>query len=758
MTMPKVAIIDKYPSNTRYNQFFDFDFDLLHLSDVRKDKILKKDITLDLTLQEGYDFVILVGAEPAKFVAKITGITTSQGFLIEEKFLPLTNPAMAKIKPESLPAFTKAVDSINAYVKGEHAAIANVETYFIQDENVAIKYLTKLLASDFKYLAVDTETTSLYARDGYVLGISLSHKEKFGVYIDSDYITDTVQALLQKLFLAKTCVFHNAKFDIKMLEYHFDFVFDKVEDTMMIHYLLDESPGTHGLKPLSIKYTDLGDYDKELDEFRNNYCKNHKIKRADFTYDLIPAPILSTYAAIDTAATIELFNKFFPSIEGSEGLTNVYRNIMVPAMKFLCEMEENGVPFSRERLREAQVIFAARLHDLKTSFYSFDVVKHFEATTNKIFNPNSVIHLRTVFFDMLRLPVPDKRTDTGAISTDKEVLEELGKIHALPKAISEYKKMYKIKSTYLDKILLGLDSDDRLRTGFNLTTTTSGRLSSSGKLNMQQLPRDDKTVKRCIKAREGYEIVSQDLKTAEMYIAAVLSGDEKLRSVFVDGGDFHSSMAKIAFNINCPVEDIAEKHKELRQAAKAVTFGILFGSGAAKVGESIGKSTEEAQEIINEYFGNFPKLKKWLDLQKQLIKQHGELYSAFGRKRRLKNAFSSDRQVSGHAIRSGVNFQIQSVSSDLNLIAAFNTQLRIKQENLDVKIFALVHDSIIAEVKIEDKARYLQIMAEETQKDMGVSIPGSPVGLDVEIGEDYSFVKASAPVFDAENEFALLDE
>jgi len=758
MTMPKVAIIDKYKTNIRYSSFFDFDFDNLHLSDTRKDKILKKDITLDLTLVDNYDFVILVGAEAAKFCAKITGITTTQGFLLEEKFLPLTNPAMAKIKPESLPAFEKAVENINAYVAGDHKGVVAAETHFIQDSGMALKIVNKLRSLPFKFLSVDTETTALYPRDGYVLGISLSHKNKFGYYIDSDYVDEYVAEAMQKLFLEKTCVFHNAKFDIKMLQYHFDFKFDKVEDTLMMHYLLDETPGTHGLKQLSIKYTDLGNYDKVLDDFKKDYCKKFKLKQAQFTYDLIPPDILADYAAIDAAATIELFGMFNPYIQKSENLNAAYTNIMQPAMKFLVDIEENGVPFDIDRLKEAQGIFSEDLKKLKETFYTFDVVKEFEAETNKVFNPNSVMHLREVFFDRLKLPIPDKRTDTGAISTDKEVLGELAELHELPKAISEYKKKLKIKSTYLDKILLGLDTDGRLRTNFNLCSTTSGRLSSSGKLNMQQLPRDDKTVKRCIKAKEGYVIISQDLKTAEMYCAAVLSGDKNLMRVFSEGGDFHSSMAKIAFNLTCPVEDIAELFKEHRQAAKAVTFGILFGSGAAKVGESIGKSTEEAQEIINEYFGNFPRLKKWLDLQKNLIKQHGELYSFFGRKRRLKNAFSNDRAVSGHAVRSGVNFQIQSVSSDLNLIAAFNTHRRVLEEDIDAKIFALVHDSIIAEVKFEHVGRYLEIMKEETQRDMGIMIPGSAVGIDVEMGDDYSFVTPIDDFVDQEIENFALDD
>lgn len=743
--MTKVAVVDKFPVKNGYSNVFSFEFDYYSLAGQKttNGKVLKRDITLDFTQLEGYDYIILIGAEAAKFTAGITNITVSQGFLINDKWLPLTNPAMAKIKPEVRPAFEKAVSDIHAYIEGSHSGISDVETHYIDDANKAVRYLEKVINSDSKYIAVDTETTALYPRDGYLLGVSISHREKFGVYIDADCIDDKVTDLLQKLIDTKSIIMHNAKFDIKFMQYHLGLVFHEktLEDTMILHYLLDETPGTHGLKALSIKYTDLGDYDRELDLFKVQYCKKHRIKQADFTYDLIPTDTLAVYAAKDTAATIELFNIFYKVVRESQQLFKVYRDIMIPGAMFLVDVEENGVPFDPERLAEANIKLTQEIEQAKEQIYTFKAVKDFEKDTGKLFNPNSPAQLRAVFFEYLKLPLPEKRTATGAVSTDKEVLEELGKIHDLPKTISTYKKKYKIKSTYIDKVILGLDKDRRLRTNFNLTSTTSGRLSSSGKLNMQQLPRDDKTVKRTIKANPGYVIISQDLKTAEMYIAAVLSGDENLKKVFSQGGDFHSSMAKIAFNVKAPVEEIKDKHNDLRQAAKAVTFGILFGSGPAKVAETIGRSVEEAQEIIAEYFRNFRKLKKWLDSQKQQIKAHGSLYSYFGRKRRLTNAFSQDRQISGHAIRSGVNFQIQSVSSDVNLLAGINSLKIIKKEKLDAKIFALVHDSIIAEVLIEHVDRYLEILKEQTQRDYGVSIPNYPMGIDVEKGEDYSFIE-----------------
>ena len=164
------------------------------------------------------------------------------------------------------------------------------------------------------------------------------------------------------------------------------------------------------------------------------------------------------------------------------------------------------------------------------------------------------------------------------------------------------------------------DRDSRLRTNFNLHGTTSGRLSSSGKMNMQQIPRDNPIVKGCIKAGEGKKIVAMDLTTAEVYCAAVLANDKALMKVFQDGGNFHSQIAKLVFNLPGTVEEVTEHYSTERQMAKAVTFGIMYGAGPKKISEQVSKdsgkyfSTTEAKEVIEDYFSQFHGLKTWLDL------------------------------------------------------------------------------------------------------------------------------------------------
>ena len=743
----KIAVIDKAPNRTRYSEYFQFEFDHYHMSSKPITKLLKKDVDLEVDL-EPYNYVILVGAEAAKEYAKITSVTNYAGQLVNDKFIPISNPAMLAFKPEGKPDFQRAVDKIHKYIEGSLRPTAEGDYRGIDNTAEAVAFLQEILENAQGYVALDTETTALYPRDGYVLGLSMSYKSKHGRYILTDCLDEECMQLLEQIVKQFSIVFHNMKFDYKMIKYHLGLDFDRsrVHDTMVMHYVLDEAD-THGLKQLALKYTDYGDYDSELDEFKKEYCAKNGVLQDDFTYDLIPFDVISRYAAIDTAVTYDLFQKFWPIVQKNDKLLHVYKEILIPGTLFLMDMEEVGIPISRERMEAANFYLDEEIQKAKEAIYAFDEVKRFEQDTGKIFNPNSVMQLRVVLFDYLGLSPTGKKTATGAISTDAEVLEQLSEQHPLPKAILKVRQLGKIQNTYIQKILPELDRDNRIRTNFNLTFTTSGRLSSSGKFNAQQIPRDDPIIKGCIQAPSGYKIVSQDLTTAEMYYAAVLSSDKNLQKVFSSGGDFHSTIAKMVFNLPCEVEDVKKHYGAMRQSAKAISFGILYGSGASKVSQTVTKATgepypvEQAQSDIKQYFTRFNKLKQWLDTRKAFIEQNGYTYSFFGRKRRLPNVFSSDKGIAAHEVRSGINSEIQSLASDINLLGAIGTAKEISNRKLDAKIFMLVHDSIVALVKEDHVAEYCDILKQNTQKDWGCSIHDSPIGVDQDIGDDYSFGK-----------------
>ena len=746
--MAKVALVETKPSRTNFAAEFDFDFDRFALcSDPTVKKVLKRDCDIDMNPDE-YDWVILVGSDALKYFTKINSVTEYSGKKVEEKFLPVINPAMLAFKPESKKTWEASKQSITEYIKGEKqdVIIDNSIAFGIQDTEKANEYFKAALESESPYIALDSETTGLYPRDGHMLGISLCYNRDFAAYIDTECFDAESERLLQEIFNTKKVIFHNAKFDVAFFQYHFNFEFPDIEDTMLLHYLIDENPGGHGLKPLSLKFTPYGDYEKPMYDWIAEYRKNHGILKDQFSWDLIPFDVMKTYAAMDSLCTYLLYEKFV-KIKQNKKLLSVYENILIPGTRFLIQVQDNGVPFDRTRLLVAQEAMQNDIDEAISELYKNPKIKRFEEINGKSFNPNSTVQLRSLLFDYLGLQPTGKKTGTGADSTDAEVLKELAGQSDVPQRILDIRQKSKIKNTYLDKIIPQLDRDSRLRTGFNLHGTTSGRLSSSGKLNMQQLPRDNPTVKGCIKAAPGNKIVAMDLTTAEVYVAAVLAKDRALMDVFKSGGNFHSTIAHKVFGLPCEVEEVAELYPDRRQAAKAVTFGIMYGAGPAKISEQVTKdsgkffSKSEAAEVINDYFKAFHGLKTWIEDNKKFIEQNGFVYSHFGRKRRLPNVESTDQGVRSHSIRSGLNFLVQSTASDINLLGAIDMQAYINSSNMKSRIFALVHDSILAEVPEEEIEHYSEKLLHFVQMDRGIYIPGAPVGCDFEIGEDYSMGK-----------------
>ena len=745
----KIAIVESKPSRNNYVDVFGnaWPFEQYSLaSDPELKKVLKKDVDIDMD-PDKFDWIILVGAEPLKFYTKATKVMEYSGTLVDDKFLPLINPAMVSFKPETKRLLESSVDNIKQYISGDKKKAEIGENFIgIQDEQEALDYIQQVLDSNYDFFGIDSETSGLYPRDGHILGISLCGSPDTGAYIDADVISEEVEEKLQELFTWKRAVFHNAKFDIPMFEYHFNVSIPRFEDTMLMHYVIDERPGYHGLKQLAMKYTDYGDYEKAMYEWMEQYRKEHGIRKDDFKWEWIPFDVMKNYAAIDATVTFMIFQKFERALlGGNPKLLKVYNDILIPACRFLMKVQDNGVPFDRARLAAAQSLLTNHIQDMTDKLFEMEEVKSFHEDYGE-FNANSVIQLRKLFFDYIGLKPTGIMTEKGAHSLGADALAVLSKEHEVPSMILDIRKDTKLKNTYIDKIIPQLNKDSRLRTNFNLHGTVAGRLSSSGKMNMQQIPRDNPIVKGCIKAPPGRKIVAMDLTTAEIYIAAVLSKDKKLQAIFKAGTNFHSTVAKDVFNLPCEVEEVADLYPDYRQATKAVNFGIIYGAGAPTISTQVNKdggnlSVGEAQEIIDQYFKNFRTLKAWIDRNKALIASNGHVYSHFGRKRRLPDVQSDNKGTVAHAIRSGLNFIVQSPASDVNLIGAMEAQEIVESDGLDANMFALVHDSVLADVAEEHVDVYSQILQTCIQRDRGISIPGCPIGCDFDIGDDYSFGK-----------------
>lgn len=726
-TQPKATIAKFEPSLTN--------FDVYYLCDKKKDRILKKDITLDFSLLDKYDIVVPVGADSLKHVCKLTNVTKYNGLQVDGKYFPLINPSMVIIKPQSEPLIKKALRNISLAQKGELKVTKNDKDYrhITTQEQFDEIYQT---LEDHLEIVIDTETTGLNYLTAQLICVIFSTRIHQGYCVDIEVIRNNNDKL-KDLVKRKKIIFHNAKFDIHMLNEILGWEFPDFEDTMLLHYCLNEAVGTHGLKDLAIEFTDLGDYDTPLNEFKKDFCKKNKILLGDFNFGLIPTDILSEYAMKDGDASMQLYRKFKPLVEGNERLNNVYKNILLPGVKALVKVERNGGPIDIEYLKNLQTEYDAKIVSIMEQIKQYPAVKEFEKLHEKEFNPGSVKQLGEVLFNILKLP-PVKLTDTGNFSTDVEVLEELENVHEFPKLILQYRKLSKMKSTYIDSILEVIDADGRLRSSFNLQGTTSGRLSSSGNLNYQNLPKDSGpgTIKAAFRARPGYVIVQGDLKTAEVYIAAVLSQDKFLQKAFVEKMDFHSYIAKQIFKLPCKVEEVAKLYENERQWAKAITFGIMYQAGAPTIAEQAKVSKKEAQDFINKYFAEAKDLYSFIQRCNNQIEAHQFIYSQFGRKRRLMEALSPNRAVKNHAIRSGVNFVVQSLASDVNLLVLCELMDWITETGNedDIIPFTIVHDAIISEVKIEKVNEYINKVNEFVAKDRGISIPNCPIVMEYKLG------------------------
>lgn len=726
-------VIDKYLKGVEYDTKF------LHSGS--KEKILKKDLDLDMSELDGYKILCPVGADALKYVAGMTGIQKYNGVFIEKKYLPIMHPNITIIKPQMEDEIQRAFSQIPKLLDGEDLQSHEKDYCFIETQSQLDKYTQEL--EDATTLVVDIETTSVSPHTGVILGIAISTRPHQGLYVSSELVYKHKE-WFYNLFKNRKCIFHNSKFDTNYMETELGFEFPDYEDTMLLHYCLEEAVGTHGLKPLALRFTDLGDYERELDEYKKSWARKNKVKLADFNYGMLPSDILAPYACKDADATFQLYMKFKPLVDKSEEFNRLYSRILLPATHAMKRLEKNGGPIEIEQVTHLTEQYTIDMEECLEEIMMSDAVQRFERTQGKDFNPNSTYHLRELFFNILNMKVT-KKTETGAPSTDKEVLANMG--HPLADAILDLREKTKLAGTYISNIRNGVDKDGRLRSGFNIHGTTSGRLSSSGNLNYQNIPRDNKDIKKLFRARPGYKIIQCDLGTAEVYYAAMLSGDEFLQKAFIDKLDFHSYVAKQMFNLPEAVNEVKKLHPNERQYAKAITFGIMYQAGPAKIAETVNKDAKPGEEIsvpqskqfINKYFSEAKMLKKFIDSSNQQIENHAFIYSFFGRKRRLPEAKSPNQGVAKHAIRSGVNFLVQSVASDINVLGVIDLIKWIEDNDyIDAILpFTVVHDSIVAEVREDLIDTYIENARRCIQTDRGLTIPGCPIKVDFEVGPSW---------------------
>ncbi len=392
------------------------------------------------------------------------------------------------------------------------------------------------------------------------------------------------------------------------------------------------------------------------------------------------------------------------------GLTHLFNDVEMPLERILFDMERCGVKIDRKVLKALAQEIDKKLKDLIEGIYE---------AAGAAFNINSPKQLSEVLFGKLKLPVV-KKTKTG-FSTDEEVLNRLSVRHELPKALLEYRQLTKLKTTYVD-VLPGLaDEAGRVHSSFNQTGTQTGRLSSSDP-NLQNIPIKTAMGRRIreafVASQDDAQLLSADYSQIELRVLAHLSGDEVLGEAFRQEADIHRTTASLIFNV-----EEAGVTDEMRENAKRVNFGIIYGMSPYGLAKDLGIEPRMAEAFIQEYFLRYPRVKSYLEGQIEHVRAHGYVTTLLGRRRYIPEAGSKNLAVRQFAERQAVNAPIQGSAADLIKVAMVRIDGRMKEEGLRSRMVLQVHDELVFEMTKKEERLLPELVRRGMEGVMELRVP-----------------------------------
>lgn len=403
-----------------------------------------------------------------------------------------------------------------------------------------------------------------------------------------------------------------------------------------------------------------------------------------------------------------------------EGMTPLLENIEMPLTEVLASMEHYGVKVDADGVKEFGTYLSEMIEETQQMIY--DEAGH-------QFNISSPKQLGTVLFDELGLPAK-KKTKSG-YSTNADVLEELRHQSPIVDNVLKYRQYTKLNSTYVVGLLDKVAEDGRIHTCFRQTETRTGRISST-EPNMQNIPVRTELGSRMRKffvAEEGKVLLDADYSQIELRVMAHLCGDKNMIGAFSSGEDIHTSTAAQVFDMP-PVMVTPE----MRSAAKAVNFGIIYGIGAFSLSKDINTSVAQAKKYISDYLAKYPKVNEFMENTVENAKRDGYVSTMFGRKRRVPELSSSNKVLQAAGKRIAMNTPVQGTAADLIKIAMINVYRRLREEKLEAELILQVHDELIVESSVKDAKRAAEILGEEMR---GVYEMKVPLAVDVNEGESW---------------------
>lgn len=576
--------------------------------------------------------------------------------------------------------------------------------------------------------SLDTETTHIWPRWAEIVGYSFSWKPGQAYYVpvrgpsgeqvlDPQETAAALRGVLENPSIEK--VGQNLKYDQIVLRRAGIHLRGTAFDTMLASYLLDAGQRNHNLDELASRY--LNHQTTKISELIGS-GKNQK------RMDEVTVAAVCDYAAEDADIPLRLAPPLAARLD-EDDLTGLFRDVEVPLIEVLAELEYNGVRVDKPRLAELSGQFGRRLETLESEIYEL---------AGHEFNIASPKQLASVLFDELKLPVV-KKTKTGP-STDAETLEQLAAAHPLPAKIIDYRQNAKLKNTYVDSLPEQVHPETgRVHCSFNQVVAATGRLSSSDP-NLQNIPIRTEMGRQIrsafVPGEPGWKLLAADYSQIELRVLAHFCGDRALCEAFANDEDIHASVASQVYET--PLESVTS---DMRRSAKAVNFGIIYGQSPFGLAKALGIEKEAAAEFIDAYFARYPGVEDFLEKTLAACRKNGYVKTLLGRRRVISGVRDPADPGAGYGHnrnlpeRTAINTVIQGSAADLIKLAMLSVHARLRQEKLAARMLLQIHDELIFEVPPIELEPMVALVRREMTGVMDLSVP---LKVDLKSGDNWA--------------------
>ncbi|MFO1322875.1 MAG: DNA polymerase I [Burkholderiales bacterium] len=562
----------------------------------------------------------------------------------------------------------------------------------VADEAALARWLATIDRAELT--AFDTETTSLDPMQARIVGVSLSVEPGHACYIPLGHNyagappqlpRDATLARLGRWLAdpAKKKLGQNLKYDEHALANDGFRLRGVAQDTLLESYVL-ESHKPHDMDSLAWRHLNV----KTL-----GYDDVTGKGASRIPFEQVAVDRATEYAAEDADITLRLHRALHPAIVADPKLDYVYAKLEMPVREVLFRMERNGVLIDSQLLAQQSRELGERVIALEQQAHQL---------AGSPFNLGSPKQLGEILFQRMSLPVI-KKTATGQPSTDEEVLQELAADYPLPKVLLEHRSVSKLKSTYTDKLPQMVNArTGRVHTTFSQATAVTGRLASTDP-NLQNIPvrtAEGRRIREAFIAPPGNVLVSADYSQIELRIMAHLSGDPALLHAFHAGQDIHRATAAEIFGV--PAADVTA---DQRRYIKAVNFGLIYGMGAFGLAQQLGIERGAAQQFIDKYFARYPGVAEYMQRTREVAREQGYVETVFGRRLWLPDIKAAGGPRRAGAERAAINAPMQGTAADLIKLAMIAVQDFLDREKLATKLLLQVHDELVLEVPVAERAR-----------------------------------------------------